>query len=217
MAAHPRVKGLAEGLGEGWGPGDAWTACPREDTRLWSPFRSANRSCFCLLCRPGWEIPDTLDIGIADYSVLPNRTSSRIPPSSCPPRATLSPSTLSDDLTLAPSCQQLLIPAASSGRLRSTVPTLAYSCRQTSDRRREVVGAGTWVPSLSLPQTNPSPCLSLPCLYPRPAAVGFLSPRLGSSLLSGAWQELLGVCERETRRKQTRGRPERACQRLLAF
>lgn len=71
------------------------------------------------------------------------------------------------------------------------------------------MGGGAWVTSppepqpeaQGLPQTSPSQPFSLPCPYPLPAAVGFLSPWLGSSLLSGTWQGLLGVCGREPQTK----------------
>lgn len=132
--------------------------------------------------------------------------------------------------TLAPSSQPLLTPiTASSESLGPTVPTLAYSCRQTDLRPRKESGGRGRLSHLSSRSSDGGPTrrshvklappqrLSLPCPYPLPAAVGFLSPWLGSSLLSGTWQGLLGVCGREPRTKQTRGRPRRTCQRRLAF
>ena len=130
--------------------------------------------------------------------------------------------------SLAPSSPPLLTPTAGSlGSLGSTVPTFAY-CRLTSDHGRKVVGGGRldYLCSSSsapgpVPRSHCKPVLpqhlSLPCPYPLPAAVGFLSPWLASSLLAGTWQGLLGVCGREPQTKQTRGCPGRACQRCLAF
>lgn len=126
-----------------------------------SAARSANRSCFCLLCHPGWEDPDTLDMGIADHSVLPNRTSSWIPPLPpalpelpCPLLLSLMPSTLAPPVSGSLSQQRIL---------SAPLPTPAGRLQITEGKWWEQAPGSS--ASVCLKPTLPR-CLSLPCLYP---------------------------------------------------
>lgn len=177
------------------------------------------------MSRPGGPRPQrtwTLLIILFSQTTLPPRSPHFLLPSqSYPdPFPALCPSS-----TLAPSSQPLLTPiTASSESLSPTVPTLAYSCRQTDLRPRKESGGRGRLSHLSSRSSDGGPTprshvklappqrLSLPCPYPLPAAVGFLSlagffPSLWD--LAGSAGGCVGGNHEQNRQEDVPGGPAR--------